>query len=74
MEHVRGVADRDEQFSAKEVLTSYTLDCIASCGFGVEANSFKEPDGTFRKMVRREDDCKVDLVEKLCLTGFFLLL
>ena len=49
--HLSGLEAKDEEFSGKEVLTSYTLDCIASCGFGVEANSFKEPNGTFKKMV-----------------------
>ncbi len=44
-------AKTGEEFSAKETLTSFTLDCIASCGFGVEANSFKEPNGIFRRMV-----------------------
>ncbi len=51
MAHLNACVDKDEEFSGKEVLTSYTLDCIASCGFGVEANGFKEPNGTFRKMV-----------------------
>ncbi len=46
-----GLAKTDEEFSAKEILTSFTLDCIASCGFGVEANSFKDPNGVFRRMV-----------------------
>ncbi len=51
VEHLNGLAEKETEFSAKEVLTSYTLDCIATCGFGVEAKSFKEPDGIFRKMV-----------------------
>ncbi len=51
VDYLGGLADKSEEFSAKEVLTSYTLDCIATCGFGVEAKSFKEPNGLFRKMV-----------------------
>ena len=33
-------------------MTKYTLDAIASCGFGVEINSFKDPDSIFATMVR----------------------
>ena len=40
-----------EDFGGKETLTSYTLDCLATCGFGVEANSFKEPNGVFLRTV-----------------------
>ena len=53
VDYLGGLADKSEEFSAKEVLTSYTLDCIATCGFGVEAKSFKEPNGLFRKMVQK---------------------
>ncbi len=49
--HLVGLAERNEEFDAKQVMMSYTVDCIASAGFGVEAKSFAEPDGTFRKMV-----------------------
>ncbi len=49
--HLEGLSRSKGEFSAKDVLTSYTLDCIATCGFGVEANSFKDPDGQFRTMV-----------------------
>ncbi len=44
-------AESGEDFGGKETLTSYTLDCLATCGFGVEANSFKEPNGVFRRTV-----------------------
>ncbi len=33
------------------MVTNYALDIIASCGFGVEANSFKDPENVFRKQV-----------------------
>ncbi len=33
-------------------MTSYTLDVIASAGLGIEANSFSQPDGFFRKQVK----------------------
>ncbi len=50
--HLEGLAKQEVEFSPKEMITSYTLDCIATCGFGVEASSFTQPDGVFRKMVK----------------------
>ncbi len=44
-------AESGEDFNGKDTLTMYTLDCLSTCGFGVESNSFKEPDGDFRSMV-----------------------
>ncbi len=51
--HLEGLAEAGEEFAVKEIMVSYTVDCIATTGFGFEANSFKEPDGQFRKMVSR---------------------
>ncbi len=51
VEHLDGVADRKEEFNAKDMMTNYTLDAIATCGFGVEAKSFSEPDSIFRQQV-----------------------
>ena len=39
-----------KDLEAKDVMTKYTLDAIATCGFGVEINSFKS-EGAFAKMV-----------------------
>ncbi len=55
MDHLKGVAERGEEFNAKLMMTNYALDSIASCGFGVETNSFKDPDGIFPTMVRQTE-------------------
>jgi len=38
-----------EVFDAKEVFGKYALDAISTSGFGIESNSFKEPNSIFRK-------------------------
>lgn len=38
---------------AKELSAKFTTDAVASSAFGLEANSFVDPDSDFRKMGRR---------------------
>jgi hypothetical protein len=49
--HLEGFSSGGLEFNAKEVMTSFTLDVIASAGLGVEANSFTDPDSEIRKKV-----------------------
>ena len=41
-----------KDFEAKEMLTHFTVEVIGSCGFGIEVNSFNNPDGVFNDNVR----------------------
>ena len=52
VEHFDMLAKSGDVFNAKEVMTNFNLDIIASCGFGIEAKAFKEPDSPFRQNVR----------------------
>ena len=45
--HLEKYADEDLEFEAKEMMTKYSLEVIASTGFGVEAKAFADPDGIF---------------------------
>ena len=65
--YLDGYAERGEDFNGKEMMTSFTLDAIANCGFGVEANSFKDPDSIFRKMVNviRKIFCSAEVFQVL---------
>ena len=38
-----------EILDAKEIFGKFTLDAIATSGFGIESNSFKHPGNIFRK-------------------------
>ena len=46
-------ADSGEILEAKEVFGKYTIDAIATSGFGIELNSFKDPDSLFRQTALR---------------------
>ena len=46
-------SDSGEILEAKEIFGKYTLDAIATSGFGIESNSFKEPDSVFRTTALR---------------------
>ncbi|GJQ68870.1 Cyp6a9 [Trypoxylus dichotomus] len=51
--HVRNLIRRGESLDIKEILACYTTDVIGSCAFGLECNSFKDPDAEFRKYGRQ---------------------
>lgn len=53
MSHLTEVCERDEDINVKQMMTKFTLDSIASCGFGVDANALSSEEGTFVKMVIR---------------------
>ena len=40
------------EIDSKETFGKFALDGIATSGFGIESNSFKDPDNMFRKMVQ----------------------
>ena len=46
-------AETGEILEAKDVFGKFTLDAIATSGFGIESNSFKNPDSIFRKTALR---------------------
>lgn len=51
VQHLNEVCDQNEEFNAKNMMTKFTLEAIACCGFGIDANAFCDEEGTFVKMV-----------------------
>ena len=47
-EHLQTAAMTGEVLEAREMFGKFTLDSIATSGFGIESNSFKDPENIFR--------------------------
>ena len=47
-EHLKTAAMTGEVLEAREMFGKFTLDSIATSGFGIESNSYKDPDNIFR--------------------------
>ena len=46
-------AKTGEIIDAKDMYGKFALDAIATSGFGIESNSFKDPDNAFREHARK---------------------
>lgn len=51
--HLHELCEKGEAVDIKETLACYATDVIGSCAFGLECNSFKDPDAEFRKYGRK---------------------
>jgi cytochrome P450 family 6 len=43
----------------RETMARYTTDVIASCAFGIQSNSLKDPDAEFRRYLRKILDSSI---------------
>lgn len=50
---MKSYCERNEAVSIKDVLQSFAMDVIGSCAFGLDCNSFNNPDAQFVKMGKR---------------------
>ena len=52
-DHLNDLAIEDQPFEAKRTMADFTTDTMCSCGLGVEAKAFKDPEGKWRRMITR---------------------
>merc|ERR1711892_391243 len=50
-DYVAKCSKQGQEIDAKETFSKFALDGIATSGFGIESNSFEDPNNMFRKMV-----------------------
>lgn len=50
LEYVTKTRESIPDFEAKEICSRYTIDAVASCAFGIDAESFTNPDSEFQRM------------------------
>ena len=72
-----------ELLEAKDVFSKLTLDAIATSGFGIESNSFKDPNNAIRLNVNRLlrldgvttwENIRLGLINIICVGGDLCLL
>jgi cytochrome P450 family 6 len=51
--YLKDAAKKEELLETKKVMNNFTVDTIATCGFGIEANSFKNPNNPFIENVAK---------------------
>lgn len=49
-------AGSESSFEFKTLAMKFTVDVIASCAFGIEVNSFKNPDNDFNRIAKKSTD------------------
>lgn len=52
VEHLKEYAKEGKPYESKQMMVNFALDAILSSGFGIQADSFKNPDGVIRKQAR----------------------
>ena len=50
--YVEECAEKNEEMICKEAFTRFSLDAIATSAFGIDLNTFEEPESTFRKQIK----------------------
>lgn len=53
VKHLKTYADDDQDFEGKKISNHYTVEVISSCGFGIEVNSFDDPNDVFVQKLQK---------------------
>ncbi|KAI4459285.1 cytochrome p450 [Holotrichia oblita] len=59
IDHIRFSCLQKKPLHVKEIVSCYTTDVIGSCVFGLDCNSFKNPDAEFRKYGKKATEISV---------------
>lgn len=51
VEHLEGFASKSQEFECKELFSRYSIDIVATTGFGIDGQCFTNPDGVFKDQV-----------------------
>jgi len=68
--HIQQASEKAEQLEMKDVGSMMTLDAIATSVFGIEVNSFEEPENTFRTQAAKLMDVSVGRILIIVLFPF----
>ena len=49
-DRLRSIEEEGKEFEIRDITSTYAMDAFASSGFGIEQDSFKDPDNVFRRM------------------------
>ena len=69
VEHLEGFASKSQEFECKELFSRYSIDIVATTGFGIDGQCFTDPDGVFKDQVGLNKNARL-IQNKECL--FFL--
>ena len=51
VEYLEGFASKSQEFECKELFSKYSIDIVATTGFGIDGQCFTNPDGVFKDQV-----------------------
>lgn len=69
--HITQIAERGESIDARDVASRFNTDIIGTCAFGIDCNSFKDPNTEFRTMGRKFVDLTLPKILKFLFTNAF---
>ena len=49
-DRLQSLEEEGKDFEIRDLISTYGMDAFASSGFGIEQDSFKDPDNVFRRM------------------------
>ena len=73
VEHLKPMAEKKESIDCKDQMLNFTAEVISSCGLGVEANAFKNPNGLIKHIKSLTGDSSTGFWQGIKFVIFFTL-